>query len=79
MFTIQNLNGIRSHGHLTSHNVFVEVKKLGVATFAIKVRLADLENFDFMTYSNMFFNYRIASVWSAPEVLKSTKKMPALT
>jgi len=75
MFTLQNLNAIKTHGHLTSHNVFVEVKKLGVASFSIKVRIADLEAFDFMTYSNMFFNYRITSVWSPPEVLKFMKKI----
>ena len=32
-----------------------------------------------MEYGNMFFNYRIASVWSAPEVLKQMKKMVELT
>lgn len=79
MFTIQNLNCIRSHGHLSSHNFFVEVKKIGSAAFSIKVRLADLETLDLLTYSNMFYNYRIASVWSAPEVLKSMKKIKEST
>lgn len=39
--------------------------------FQIKVRVADFENYDFMVYSNMFFDYRITSVWSAPEALKT--------
>ena len=31
---------------------------------------------DFMDYANQFFDYRISSVWSPPEILKSYKKMP---
>lgn len=27
----------------------------------------------------MFFSYRVASVWSAPEILQSPKKLPKLT
>ena len=34
------------------------------------LRISDIENLDFMEYGNMFFNYRSASVWSAPEVLE---------
>lgn len=75
MFTIHNLKEIKYHGHLTSHNVFVDIRKLGVATFSVKIRLADLETFDLMTYANMFFDYRIASAWSAPEVLQSLRKI----
>jgi group I intron endonuclease len=45
-------------------------KKTSESTFRIKVRISDLENFDFMEYGNMFYNYRISSVWSAPEVLR---------
>jgi hypothetical protein len=33
---------------------------------------------DFMEYGNIFYNYRIATVWSAPEVLKTPKKIPEL-
>jgi hypothetical protein len=32
-----------------------------------------------MEYGNMFFNYRIASVWSSPEILANLKKLPKLT
>lgn len=32
-----------------------------------------------MEYGNMFFNYRIASVWSSPEILSNLKKLPKLT
>lgn len=70
MLTIQNLSSIKCHGHLTSHNLFVDLKKSSNSTYRIKVRISDLENFDFMEYGNMFYNYRISSVWSAPEVLK---------
>jgi hypothetical protein len=55
---------------LTSHNFFVDIKKVAENSFKIKIRVSDLENFDFMEYGNMFYNYRISSVWSAPEVLR---------
>ena len=45
----------------------------------MKVRVADIENFDFMQYSNMFFNYRITSVWSSPEALQTLKKIKETT
>ena len=32
-----------------------------------------------MDYANQFFNYRSASVWSAPESLKSLKRLPEMT
>jgi len=79
LLTIHNLSSIKYHGHLTSHNVLVEIKKIGSGTFEVKVRLADIENFDFMEYSNMFFNYRITSVWSSPEALKQLKKITELS
>ena len=75
MFTIHNLNGVKAHGHLTSHNVFLDIKKVSSKHFTIKVRIADIENFDFMQYSNMFFDYRITSVWSSPEALATLKKI----
>jgi len=55
------------------------LKKIASGTFEVRVRIADLENFDFMEYGNIFFNYRIASVWSAPEALKQIKKITDLT
>ena len=67
------------HGHLTSHNTFVDLKKIGSGTFEVKVKIADFELLDFMEYSNMFFNYRITSVWSPPEALKNLKRLPDLT
>lgn len=75
MFTLHNLSGVRSHGHLTSHNVIMDIKKVAYNHFSIKVRVSDIENFDFMQYSNMFFDYRITSVWSSPEALESLKKI----
>ena len=75
MFTLHNLGSVKAHGHLTSHNIYLEVKKVKSGHFSIKVRIADIENYDFMQYSNMFFDYRVASVWSSPEVLKTLKKI----
>ena len=74
--TIQNLTAIKCHGHLSSHNIFIELKKLEAGKFSLRVRLADLENLDYMQYANMFYSYRLASVWSAPEVLQQPKKLP---
>lgn len=79
MLTMHNLSSIMYHGHLTSHNVFVDIKKQSSGSFDIKVRISDIENVDFMEYSNMFFNYKYASCWSSPEVLANPKKIPELT
>ena len=76
---MHNLSSIKQHGHLTSHNIFVDLKKIASGTFEVRVRISDLENFDFMEYGNIFFNYRIVSVWSAPEALKQIKKITELT
>ena len=75
MLTIHNLGSLKNYGHLTSHNIFVTLKKIGSGTFEISVRISDLENFDFMEYGNMFYNYKISSVWSAPEVLRQPRKI----
>lgn len=48
MFTIHQIGGVRTHGHLTSHNVMLEVKKVAFNHFSIKVRVSDIETFDFM-------------------------------
>jgi len=79
MFTIQHLPYVKAHGHLTSHNIFIKLTKQNSKRFKIKVRLGDLECSDIMLYSNMFYDYRISSVWSAPEVLKTPKKMQTVT
>ena len=41
------------------------------------MKISDLENLDFMEYANLFYNYRISSVWSPPECLAHPKKMPS--
>jgi len=69
MLTLHNIKIIKWYGHLTSHNIFVDIKKLGKGEFQLKIRIAELELLDFMEYGNMFFNYRMTSVWSAPELL----------
>jgi hypothetical protein len=79
IFTIHNLSSIMHHGHLTSHNIFIGLKKIVNNTFEIKVRISDFELFDFMEYSNIFYNYRMTSVWSAPEALQSPKKITDLS
>ena len=79
LLTIHSLDSIHQHGHLSSHNVFVTISKVESGTFEIKVKISDIETMDFMEYGNMFFNYRIASVWSSPEILSNIKKLPKLT
>lgn len=76
---MHNLSSLKHHGHLTSHNIFVDIRKIASGTFEVRVRIADVETFDFMEYANIFFNYRITSVWSSPEALKSMKKITELT
>ena len=79
MLTIHNLENVKCHGHLSSHNIFVDLKKVESGTFEVSIRISDFENMDFMEYGNMFYNYRMSSVWSAPEVLKAPKKIPELS
>jgi hypothetical protein len=61
---------------LSSHNIFVDIKKISEMNFNVFVKISDIENGDFMEYANMFFNYKISSVWSSPEVLEQLKKIP---
>jgi hypothetical protein len=76
LLTIHNLTQIKYHGHLSSHNIFVDIKKISEMNFNVFVKISDIENGDFMEYANMFFNYKISSVWSSPEVLEQLKKIP---
>jgi len=45
-------------------------------SFQVNVRIADFETFVFMDYSNKFYNYRMANVWSSPECLENIKHIP---
>ena len=47
--------------------------------FFLQVKVSDFETVDFMEYGNMFYNYRMVSVWSAPEAIARLKKIPVLT
>jgi len=59
-----------AHGHLTSHNVFLEIPEDPDKIDSLKVKISEIEMKEFKRYANMFYTYRNASVWSAPEVLK---------
>jgi len=65
----------RPHGHLTSHNVFVEIPENPDEVDNLKVMVSEIELTEFKKYANMFYSYRNVSVWSAPEVLKQPKKL----
>ena len=41
-----------------------------------EIRLGELEFNDLKKYANMFYSYRCANVWSAPECLRQVKKRP---
>jgi hypothetical protein len=71
LFTLEQTDQVRFHGHLTSHNVFLEIRN----SILISLKISDIENVEFMEYGNMFYDYRVASVWSPPESLKQIKKM----
>ena len=73
LLTIHSLGGIKKHGHLSSHNIFINLRRIASKSFELRVRVSDIENFDFMDYSNKFYNYRMVSVWSAPESLQHLK------
>jgi len=67
--------GHTAHGHLTSHNVFVEIPEDPEKVDNLKVQVSEIEMTEFKKYANMFYTYRNASVWSAPEVLRQQKKL----
>ena len=70
---------IKFHGHLTSHNIFINLDNNEDNQYDLKLRIADLENLDFMEYAYMVYNYRITSVWSSPESLEHLKKIHEMT
>ena len=60
------------HGHLSSHNVFIETSE---SEQEVKVQVGQAEMRDLAKYANIFYNYRVASVWSSPECLKQKRKL----
>lgn len=72
MNTMHSTSPPMCHGHLTSHNIFIERDPTdGV----VKTLVADYEMLTFMKYANRFNNYRVASVWSCPEILGTPAKV----
>lgn len=63
-----------AHGHLSPHNIFVQVEIKDGAQ-ALRVKIDGFENAELNKYANMFNNYRNVSVYSAPEVLRQAKKV----
>lgn len=63
------------HGHLSAHNVFVEFQSYGGPKKVSGVRLADLELSPLIKYATTFYSYKNICVWTAPEILKSGKKI----
>ena len=72
--TLQAFNPPLLHGHLTSHNVFLEFQSLGGTRRVSGIRLAELELAPLIKYAGTFYGYKGVSVWSAPEVLKAPKR-----
>jgi hypothetical protein len=69
--TLQAFNPALVHGHLTSHNVFLEFQTIGGIRRVSGVRLADLEMAPLLKYASTFYGYKRISVWSSPEILKT--------
>ena len=68
--TFHRLEGVfTAHGNLTPNNIFVSVSQ-NQETEVIKVKIDGFEMVELKKYANMFYNYRNASVYSPPEVLK---------
>ncbi|CDW78463.1 protein kinase domain containing protein [Stylonychia lemnae] len=73
LYTLHQFNPPFCHGHISSHNIFLELK----ANNSIKncrVKLGDLELMPLLKYANTFYKYSNSSVWSAPECLQNPKK-----
>lgn len=65
-----------AHGNLTPHNIFVDLpKNIDDIETELRVQVDGIELTDLKKYANMFYSYRSVSVWSAPEVLKTPKKI----
>lgn len=71
MATFHQFNPPICHGHLTSHNIFVDFR----STNKFKVRIGDIELSSLYKFANTFGDYRNASVWSSPECLVNTRKI----
>lgn len=74
MFTLHSLHQPIIHGHLNSHNIFVDFDFFN----GHRVYVGDLEVQPFLKLSSLFNKYQFASVWSAPEIL-IYNKFPELT
>ena len=76
MNTLHAIQPPMAHGHLTSHNVFVQLPQEGDdVERELKVQVSEVETLQLKKYANMFYNYRNKSVWSAPESLSQPKKL----
>ena len=70
-----------SYGHLTTHNVFVDypedAEDLEWTELyeRVEIQIGQVQLKDLGRYANMFYEYRVASVWSPPECLKMRKGM----
>ena len=58
------------HGHISSHNIFLEFQTISGAKRVSGVRIGDVELAPLIKYSATFYNYKNVSVWSSPEILK---------
>jgi hypothetical protein len=74
LFTLSELQRPIHYGHLSSHNIFIELQN-DENEVPLKVFLADIELIHFLKYANTFYDYNDLTVWSSPECLLSQKKM----
>ncbi len=65
---LHSLDPPMCHGHLTSHNIFIERTANGV-----RAMIGELQMQPFCKLANTFLSYRNATVWSPPEVLAKQK------
>ena len=63
--TIHSFQPPICHGHITSHNVFIDY----AGKLKLNVKIGDLELTPLLKYANTFYDYKSASVWSPPECL----------
>jgi serine/threonine protein kinase len=72
--TLQTFSPPIVHGHLSAHNIFVELQSYSGPRRVSGIRIGDLELSPLQKYASTFYSYKNQSVWSAPELLKAGTK-----
>lgn len=75
LYTLYNLSPPVYHGHLTPHNVMVEITE----EEEFRVMVSDLQLASILKHQNTYKQYKNVTVWSAPECLAKPDKINEAT